>query len=135
MKSIEWSPDLETGIGLLDAQHMNLVRLINDLGQAIEEGRGKTVIDDVMEQLKLYSSYHFTSEERLLRKHDYPELDEHHREHEEFVDEVEDFSLDLRTGEPDVCVNLHEYLRQWFVLHVQETDMRYAQFLRRKGEA
>jgi hemerythrin-like metal-binding protein len=126
--------DLETGIGLLDAQHMNLVRLINELGEAVEQGRGQTVIDKVMEQLKLYASYHFTSEERLLRKYNYPDLEAHRQEHEEFSDEMEDFSLDLRTGAPDVCSALHDYLRQWFVLHVQETDMRYALFLKEKGE-
>ncbi|MGE4470583.1 MAG: bacteriohemerythrin [Desulfovibrio sp.] len=134
MERIEWIVDLETGIGLLDAQHMNLVRLINELGEAVEQGRGQTVIDKVMEQLKLYASYHFTSEERLLRKYNYPDLEAHRQEHEEFSDEMEDFSLDLRTGTPDICSALHDYLRQWFVLHVQETDMRYALFLKEKGE-
>jgi hemerythrin-like metal-binding protein len=134
MERIEWSKDLEVGIGLLDAQHMNMVKLINTLGDAVEKDQGKTVVNQVMEQLKLYISYHFTSEERLLRIHNYPAYEEHCREHQEFSDEVEDFYLDLRTGVPGVSAALHEYLRQWFVVHIQEEDQRYAKFLRAKGE-
>ncbi|WP_022660372.1 bacteriohemerythrin [Paucidesulfovibrio longus] len=134
MERIEWSKDLEVGIGLLDAQHMNMVKLINTLGEAVEKDQGKTVVNEVMEQLKLYTSYHFTSEERLLRIHNYPAYEEHLREHQEFSDEVEDFYLDLRTGVPGVSAALHDYLRQWFVVHIQDEDQRYAKFLRAKGE-
>ncbi|MGE4290749.1 MAG: bacteriohemerythrin [Desulfovibrio sp.] len=134
MQRIEWNLELEVGIGLLDAQHMNMVNLINQLGDAIEEGRGGPVASEVLDQLKLYTSYHFTSEERLLRIHNYPALEEHKREHAEFTDEVEDFSLDLRTGVPGVDAALHDYLCQWFVVHVQSSDQRYAKFLRGKGE-
>lgn len=134
MERIEWSKDLEVGIGLLDAQHMNMVKLINTLGDAVGKEQGKNVVNEVMEQLKLYISYHFTSEERLLRIHNYPAYEEHCREHQEFTDEVEDFYLDLRTGVPGVSAALHDFLRQWFVVHIQEEDQRYAKFLRAKGE-
>lgn len=134
MERIEWNSSLEVGIGLLDAQHIVLVKAINALGMAVEEGRDRDVLTDVMGQLKLYTSNHFNCEERLLRLHGYPEYDEHRSEHEEFIERIEDFALDIRTGVKGVSAELHTYLRGWFLQHVHESDMRYAKFLKAKGE-
>lgn len=134
MDRIHWSTDLEVGIGLLDAQHMNFVKLINTLGEAMEAGKDQEALSGVLEQLKLYISYHFNSEERLLRIHNYPEYEQHIREHEEFSQCIEDFALDLRTRTPGVSRALYDYLCQWFLSHLREQDQRYARFLRGKGE-
>jgi hypothetical protein len=38
---ITWGPSLEVGIKAIDEQHKTLVKLINDLNDAMSSGRGK----------------------------------------------------------------------------------------------
>ncbi|MEF2144104.1 MAG: bacteriohemerythrin [Desulfovibrionaceae bacterium] len=133
MKRIQWDNGLSVGVGLLDAQHMNLAKLINELGDALDRDEGRSVLAEVIKQLRLYASYHFSSEERLLRSYSYPQYDAHRREHQDFIEQVEDFALDLRSGVKGVSADLHEFLFQWFGSHIQQEDMRYAAFLKERG--
>lgn len=91
MAFMEWSDKLLTGVREVDEQHKKLVALINELYDAMKQGKGKEVIDKALDELVKYAGYHFSTEETLMTKYGYPELASHKREHENFKAKIKDF--------------------------------------------
>ena len=44
MPAITWGPQIQLGIEVIGSQHKRLVDLINELGQAMDDGRGPEVM-------------------------------------------------------------------------------------------
>lgn len=66
MALIEWPPALELGVEQMDGQQGQLVRILNELHQAMLAGSQPRDLMHVMEELFLYTKYHSTAEERLM---------------------------------------------------------------------
>ena len=64
MAYFEWGPDLEIDHGLIDADHRQLVELVNELHTATSQGQGQEVVASVMERLITYTRQHFAREEQ-----------------------------------------------------------------------
>lgn len=79
---IEWSGDLETGIGVIDEQHRELFRHINALLTACHEGKGRDAVGDVLNFLEDYIVLHFTAEENIQLHYSYPVYPLHKAMHE-----------------------------------------------------
>ena len=71
MAYLHWSNDLDTGIAVIDTQHRRIVDLINELNTANETG-DPAVIKHVLNELVDYTLSHFTFEEELQLKANYP---------------------------------------------------------------
>ena len=81
MKTMNWEPELETGVERVDQQHRELFRLVNML---FDHDQGT----DVKETLKFVGDYvmqHFADEEALQVASRYPGLQEHKRLHNDFI--------------------------------------------------
>jgi hemerythrin len=55
MALITWSDEYQLGIKEIDAQHQKLVAMINTLHNAMKEGRGKDVIQPILNELLAYT--------------------------------------------------------------------------------
>lgn len=126
---MEWSDKLETGVKEADDQHKKLVGLINDLYDAMKQGKGREVIDKVLDELVKYAWYHFTTEETLMSKYGYPELQAHKREHEAFKAKIKEFLEKKAKGEITLSVEVISFLKDWLVKHIMGTDKKYGPFL------
>ena len=63
MAYFEWAADLEIDHGPIDADHRQLVDLVNALHTATSQGQGQEVVGGVMARLITYTQQHFTREE------------------------------------------------------------------------
>ena len=66
MSLLEWTGNMSVGDDVMDHQHKRLIRLINELGDAMEESHGTDVIAHILKELKNYALIHFHSEERFF---------------------------------------------------------------------
>ncbi len=66
MALIEWNDSLKIGIGIIDNQHKQLVKLTNELNDAMKSGKAKTVLSGIIASLAQYTVTHFTAEEQYL---------------------------------------------------------------------
>ena len=83
--SIVWTDNLAVGNKKIDDQHKELFRQINALYDACSRGEGKKSLSELVNFLENYVVEHFSSEEELMRKSNYPGYDVHKRSHQEFV--------------------------------------------------
>lgn len=133
MAAITWGPQIELGIAKIDEQHKRLVELINELGQAMEEGRSAEVMSAALAELVDYTHTHFKTEEVLLNQHGYEELPQHKREHRIFTDQIEIYRDRFESGFQSVTQSLMDYLSGWLVTHITVSDRAYLSTLKDAG--
>jgi len=133
MALITWGPKLEIGIGIIDSQHRRLVNLINQLNEALEEGRGAEVVGKTLEGLIDYTHTHFRTEQELLKEHDYEDYDLHCREHRIFTDQIEIYRDRLDAGSLRISKDVMGYLRGWLLTHIGSSDRAYIRTLKNAG--
>src|SRR3989304_6300499 len=103
MAFFEWDPRFSVNISEIDQQHKKLIGLISILHEGMQPGNDDTLESAVKElstqasvinEMVDYSQYHFSTEERYMRKYAYPDYEEHKNEHESFIREVLIFKND-----------------------------------------
>jgi len=130
---LEWTPALDVGVSDFNQQHQKLVALINNLHQAMAQGKGSQVIGGVLKEMGQYTVYHFQAEERLMTAKNYPGLAAHRAEHEAFVAKVGDLTSRYEQGTLAISVETLNFLKDWLVHHIQGTDKQYGEFFAQAG--
>ena len=69
-------------------------------------------------------SAHFAHEEKLMRDNDYPEYDEHKRDHERLLEEIRDLMDDYEDGVYVDVEGFTKKLEPWFSEHFKTRDAK-----------
>lgn len=133
-KQISWKPEYSVGVAILDADHKKFLELLQEMFRNMGGLRNKAAAARVLEELTRYAETHFAREEALMRKHDFPGLEAHVREHDEMRRKVEAFRRSFKEDNANVSSKLLRYLQEWLVNHIITTDKQYMEFLNGKGE-
>ncbi len=126
---IRWSPDFELAVPKIDAQHRRLVDLINTLFAALQQGRGRKVLSEVLDELVGYTKTHFGDEEKLFLASEYPGKKAHLEQHKAFVDTITKFRQDFLAGKVVMGSETVDFLKDWLLKHIQGTDRGYAKYV------
>ena len=128
-----WSDAYSIGIPEIDEQHMELVRIMNSLWDALIQRAGREETIALIEALEKYCVAHFGAEETMMRITNYPELERHKRTHAQFVGEIKAKKAEVVAG-GDLPLDLLHYLRDWLVDHILAADRHYADFYREQSK-
>ncbi len=126
---ITWSMSLSVGNAEIDDQHRRLVGLINHLHEAMNRGRDRDVVGEVLVGLLDYTSTHFATEEQLMLRHTYPLYYRHKAAHDVFTAQVAQLHAAFQRGEVVVTLPLTEFLRDWLTDHIKVMDKELGTFL------
>jgi hemerythrin len=126
---LSWDDTLSVGIAPIDNEHRLICAMINDLQKVAGACPGVQVqiLDQHLSELLSAIRQHFASEERLLLEAAFPEHAAHQQLHRLLEARLEHFRI---TGTLVVNVALVDFLRQWFLEHLQIEDQKYAEFLK-----
>ena len=137
MALIEWDDSLKLGIAVVDGQHERLVGIINRLDEAMIEGRGTDVIGEIMDELIIYTATHFSMEEKYFAQFEYPDAEEHKREHDALIERVSAFADDFEkadgSSKSGLATELLQFLRIWWRYHMMETDSKFVALFKERG--
>jgi len=132
----KWSENYRTGIEAVDEQHRKLIEIGAKLEDMLYAGDSLDYYDYIMEtinELKDYADYHFTTEEKLMREHNYPELEEHRMEHIYFIKRIDKLAMqDIDSQQIGVISETLDFLARWLFSHILNSDMKYADYLKTK---
>jgi hemerythrin len=123
-----WKESYSVGVRQLDAQHIELFRLVDEFTEAIENKEPLDIEYSVV-KLDVYTLYHFVCEEHLMKKYGYPEFEAQLAEHEEFKRRVKEFRERLDQDRTVLANEIREFLRDWIVNHIRVEDHKYGPFL------
>lgn len=122
-----WKEKYLIGISKFDVQHQEIVKLINKIGEAVNDKEKKAALLGVMEELEAYILEHFLDEEQFMEIIGYPRLLEHKLSHSKFISGFLDFRKKI-DEEPILATKLCMFLYKWLKEHDQKEDRLYAAF-------
>ena len=122
MPFIEWTPAYDLGIEELDRQHRRLVEIVNRLHDAMEQGCPRGAMQGAVYDLVSYTEIHFATEERLMRRLEYPGLESHRDKHQVLTRELDEYASALASERMGVSMEFMSFLREWLLNHVVHAD-------------
>ncbi|MDQ7784845.1 MAG: bacteriohemerythrin [Desulfomonilaceae bacterium] len=130
---IEWNEDLKVGVEEIDEQHRELFRRVNDLAEAMWDGKGKEESGKVMDFLGDYVVTHFATEERHMSSQGYPDYAAHKRLHDRFVEDFYTLRSQFDSGEvtSSMVIRILDETCEWLKSHIKGTDKKLGSFLNR----
>jgi len=133
MALVEWNKTLSIGIKSVDDQHKVLVKLLNNLNDALDQGRADIALKQIFDELAIYTEKHFSYEEALFKKYGYPNQKAHIQEHQELIIQVQNLKEKMLAGEFMINIEVMNFLKDWLTEHILKTDKAFAPFLIDKG--
>jgi hemerythrin-like metal-binding protein len=130
---ITWTSTLSVGIKEIDSQHQHLIKLINDLHEAMKDEKGRDGLGRTLKSLCDYTVFHFGTEEKLFKETGYPGTEAHLAEHKSFTRQVLDIRSRFEAGQSVITIDLLQFLRDWVNDHIKGVDKKYTSFLHSKG--
>ena len=125
----EWTPAIAIGHPAIDADHRQLVDIVNQLHGAIVADTGRQIIGTVLSDLADYGNHHFRREEQYMRRIRYPGYLEHKLLHEALFDRLSSLILRFEQGEAEVTLETLEFLRHWLTSHIMTEDRKLADMI------
>jgi len=129
---IAWSEEYELGNDFVDSQHKKLFELVNNIGKYCNEGRNVNTLSETLDFLLQYTVQHFSDEEALQIKFNFPEYEHHKKLHEEFeaivIEKVAEFKDKGSTKNLKDTVN--DFVITWLVNHILKEDMKIGEYIK-----
>ena len=133
MTLVKWNDSLSVKVSEIDRQHQNLVGMLNDLNDAMQQGKGTDVLGKIINSLVAYAGIHFRTEEKYFDKFGYPEADTHKKEHADFAKKVGEFKTGFEAGKFGLSLEVMNFLSDWLQNHIKVVDKQYGPFFNAKG--
>ncbi len=133
MAYLDWNDSYSVKINDFDVQHMKLIDYINDLHLAMTQGKSKEIMGDLLNKLSQYTIEHFSSEEKLMIKYNFPGYIEHKKQHSDFIEKVSQAQKSFKEGKFLISIDIMNFLKSWLVSHIMGIDKNYSSFFIEKG--
>jgi hemerythrin len=135
MDFILWSENYSVQIKEFDKQHQGLIEILNTLYENRDGSfsQKREVVGVAIIQLQQYAYQHFTAEEELLLRFNYPEYTKHKAEHQFFIETINELIQIYRSGSQTLSSKTINFLTDWLSTHILITDKQYSPFLNDHG--
>jgi len=131
--ALAWDNSYSTGIQKFDEQHKVLIRMVNDLHDAMQQKRSKEAVGQILRGLAEYTVTHFADEEKVFAQTHYPDEANHKVIHKKLVDQVVGFIGKFQSGEAVLSQDLLSFLQDWLINHIKGEDKKYGPHLIKNG--
>ena len=128
-----WLNEYNIGIQKIDEQHKFIIEVINELYDAFINKQHKEKMEDIIKKLEDYTDFHFKTEEEYFQRFGYTEKEKHIEEHDYFRDKIAEFKNEFKNTESALTFSVLNFLRNWWINHIQGTDRNYVNFLKENG--
>jgi hemerythrin len=130
MKKLKWENRYNTGIREIDQQNRCLVEMLNRLMDQEYMNDDYDAVEKVLCKLMTYANSNFYVESSYMKRHAYPDLDNHIRQHVEFKQRIRQFYLDAVSRKPEVLKEILIYLMEWLADYILNSEQNFKAFFR-----
>ena len=121
----EWSTQFSVGNEMIDSEHRNLLKMINDVESAIRAGNSST-LPQSLKLLEDCVAAHFADEEKIAQAIGF-DFTQNKLEHQYVQNElrhmVEDLLAKNGSWSESVAAHYSFFLSEWMVEHILQEDM------------
>lgn len=131
---LEWTRAMATEIDVVDQQHRELCRAINDLMESFITYTAEVEVRRLILFLNDYVRDHFETEEQLMRQTAYPQSEEHFERHRAFTASLRRLvDLFMEKGATEELARMAQYnVAHWLVNHIGREDKQMAAHVRER---
>ena len=128
-----WNKTLETGIPAIDEQHKEFFRQVGILFDNSNADR----VSQTLEFLGEYVEKHFSDEQQLHLKAQYPKRESHKKMHTEFVAVFKKMKQEYDTdgAQLPVLLKINQTVADWLKSHIMVHDKEFAAYYKSLGNA
>lgn len=130
MPELDWQDVLNIGLPKLDDQHKQLIALSNSLIQAMINGMGEEVLDEIFEELREYTVTHFADEEAYMKEIGFPGRDAQKEAHRQLTADVDEFRVRLIDDGSVTPNEALDFINDWMIKHIMEMDSKIGEFVK-----
>lgn len=134
--AFDWFKELETGDELIDQQHKEFFRIGRDIEQLIVReciGVQEQDLLDIVCELRDYVSYHFYSEETIMRRQGYSNYEQHVKEHQRFQNYVLEIDCPALAKNPyQELKAIKDMIQEWVFSHMMVEDAKMIKEIQHK---
>ena len=126
-----WNKSYETGVPLMDTQHQELFKHLDELSDRTKADR----VSQTLDFLGRYVDKHFKDEEQLQLSSSYPQRMEHKKMHSDFVDQYKQLKAEFHKSSEKqglMILKVNRIAVDWLKKHILGPDMAFAQFLKKR---
>ncbi|HPD57708.1 MAG TPA: bacteriohemerythrin [Smithellaceae bacterium] len=128
LKRIYWETKYSVYDDNLDRQHQYLFEITNQMIDEYEEG--KDDCREILAKLVSYISEHFKAEQHVMMKMRFWAYDKHEKEHQKFIEKVEEFINACRENPEGINFEILSFLQDWLSTHIANYDLKYGELLK-----
>jgi hemerythrin len=126
MEQFVWRDSLSVNNEELDSHHRKLIAIFNKLYDCYLTSVDSVTIGHTIEELILYTNYHFKAEENYMMARKYSDMAAHRFEHEYFKEKMNQLLHRNLMNDSEVSKELVVYLGTWLINHVMQVDKKYS---------
>lgn len=124
--AFQWCENLATGVDIIDVQHKEIFNRLNMLLNAMDRGKGKAVVGNIVTFLTNYCIKHFDVEESLMIEHNYDDYPLQEASHTQLIKDL--FALKKRFERDGANLHLAVQTVQWLgdtlINHIRVEDKK-----------
>ncbi|TCO10537.1 bacteriohemerythrin [Natronoflexus pectinivorans] len=121
---IEWKKEYSIDVPQIDEEHKTLIKSLNEFYEGLRINSSKENLDILIQRLLKYAESHFSNEEKYMQSINYQNIEEHSKEHKEFMSKANDFYEKFRSGKMMVSFEVTNFIKDWIVHHILNEDMK-----------
>lgn len=131
MASLQWNDSLLTGVDKIDSQHKELIDRINSLFTSASQGKSKEEFIKTVNFLEEYVVVHFSTEENLMEKNKYPQMERHKEQHAQFVENFKQLKKEMseKGATSLLIIRCNRLLIDWLLQHIRKEDQVLGKYL------
>jgi len=129
-----WKSEYALGIEDIDFQHHYFLNLINRLSDELRMATDQKRRSALIAELNAYARFHFVSEENIMAKAGYPDLENHRQHHLDLISQLNSREAMLQLEKTDArAEDIVKFLVEWFLSHTTGEDRLFAEFFHRQS--
>ena len=129
-----WNDSLLIGVKLIDEQHFELIRRMDELVMACNRGDGEQKVGETLKFVVSYVNEHFKDEEELQALYKYPNIAAHKKMHETFIANTIELMQELKIKQCDEFTDkVKKLLIHWFIRHINSEDRKLGAHIHKSG--
>ena len=132
MPLMNWDTSLDIGVEEMNAEHQEILSLMNRVFDAHEAGQTGAPILAAIDELAKVCVAHFKDEENYMEQIGFKELPQHKKIHERLLTKLSLHAEEIKAADGKVDEAFFNFLRFWLSAHIKGIDSKYAEHARLK---
>ena len=127
---IDWSDNFSVNFKAIDKQHKILISIINEITELLKtDNCNFETMYEVVRKMEDYMDEHFQFEEKMMMVYNYPEMEAHVSQHNQYRYHISEFDIFEVESPREKIEDALVYLVEWLAKHIMNTDKKLGAFM------